>query len=273
MINNFKLYKLSNMHLKGYNPVNVGSHESDNDHSYGPAIRKYYLLHYVISGSVSFQKGDKHYEVGSGQCFIIRPDEITVYSASGHWHYVWIGFCAGEVPAFLKTLDIADAKDLEHIFLEIEANVDKYNAPSSKKGAREAYLSGKISEIMAMLELAYDKPAESDSELEIKKIKDYIDLRLSSDLKVGNIADTFNISAAHLSRKFKEIVGESPQNYIINARLKEAAGLMLVHGLSPTAASAAVGYSDIYLFSKMFKRRYGISPRKYKKEGSFVKNG
>ena len=267
MANEFKLYRLSNMHLKGYNPVNVGGHSSDSPHSYGPAVRGYYLVHYVVSGSVHFQKGSKTYEVGRGQCFLIRPDEITLYSASGRWHYVWIGFSASEVPAFLKSMDVLDAADLEHIFLDLEQNVERYNAPTCKKGAREAYLSGRISEIMATLELAYDKPAESDSEQEIKKIKNYIDMRLSSNLKIGSIADTFNISPAHLSRRFKETVGESPRDYIVNARLKQSAELMTEHGLSPTEAAAAVGYYDIYLFSKMFKRRYGISPRKYKQAG------
>jgi len=261
----FKRYKHQNLHLSPYNPLDIGRHDGINKHSFGPAVRQHWLIHYVFEGTVFFQKGESTYKVSSGECFIIRPNEVTYYENTAPWHYAWVGFSADYVPQCIKNNDVLDVAFLKSIFEELEANIDKYNGVFGNDGVREAYLVGKITEIMTLLELHYSRPAESRTESEIKKVKNYIDIRLSSNLKISEIAAEFHLDRAHLSRKFKEVVGESPQNYIVNARLSEAAKLMREHGLSPIDAATAVGYLDIYLFSKMFKRRFGVSPREYKK--------
>ena len=260
----FNRYKLQNMHLSSFNPKDVGRHDGSKIHSYGPAVRKYWLIHYVLSGEITFKKGEKVYTVKKGQCFIIRPDEISYYETSQNWYYVWIGFAGSNIPSCLKTNDVLEVGFLEDIFCNIEKNIDKYNGTFGENGVREAYLAGKICEMLSLLEMHFDRPKENAAETEMKKVKNYIDIRLSSNISVSDIADEFHINRAHLSRKFKEVIGESPQNYIVNARLCEAAKLMREHGLSPTEASVAVGYNDIYLFSKMFKKKYGVSPREYK---------
>ncbi|MBQ6892766.1 MAG: AraC family transcriptional regulator, partial [Clostridia bacterium] len=222
----FNRYKLQNRHLAGYNPRDVGRHDGNKTHAFGPAVRNYWLLHYVFEGNVTFQKGEKTYEVTKGQCFIIRPEEITYYRANPPWYYVWMGFSADDVPSCLKSNDVLDVPFLECVFSEIESNIDKYNGAFGNEGVREAYLCGKISEAMALLELHYSQPKESPAESEMNKVKNYIDVRLSSALSVSDIATEFHLDRAHLSRKFKEVIGMSPQNYIVNARLREAAKLM-----------------------------------------------
>ena len=260
----FKRYKLQNMHLSVYNPKDVGRHDGSKIHSYGPAVRKYWLIHYIFDGEVVFEKGENTYTVKKGQCFIIRPDEVTYYKTSENWYYVWIGFTLSSIPPCLKTNDVLDIGFLEEIFSDVEKNINKYNSKYGENGVREAYLAGKICEMVALLEMHFDRPKESASKSEMRKVKNYIDIRLASNLTVGAVADEFHIDRAHLSRKFKDVFGMSPQNYIVNTRLCEAAKLMKEHGFSPTNAANAVGYTDIYLFSKMFKKKYGVSPREYK---------
>jgi len=46
-------------------------------------------------------------------------------------------------------------------------------------------------------------------------------------------------------------------------RLQTAADLMIKPGKTPSVAASSVGYTDIYNFSKAFKKKYGLSPRKY----------
>ena len=68
-------------------------------HSYGPATRNHYLLHYVLSGTGALyadnSKGHTEtYHVKSGQGFIIFPGQITTYIADEKlpWEYTWIEF-------------------------------------------------------------------------------------------------------------------------------------------------------------------------------------
>lgn len=50
-------------------------------HSFGPAVRPHYLIHFILNGKGIFQKGDKTYHLETGQGFFIEPDELTFYQA------------------------------------------------------------------------------------------------------------------------------------------------------------------------------------------------
>ena len=57
------------------------------------------------------------------------------------------------------------------------------------------------------------------------------------------------------------------QDYLIDTRLSKAAEL-LVRGYTVAESAAIAGYSDSFNFSKMFKRRYGVSPSAYRAKNS-----
>lgn len=257
-------YSLRNLNLAGYNPVNAGYEICEPSHAFGPTTRNHVLLHYIVSGKGIFECGGKHYELSKGMCFIIRPNEVTYYKADDNdpWHYVWVGFTSSETPRFLLK-DVINASAAEELFCEIEKNRSLYNSEYGDGGVREAYLCGKIAEIVARLQISNSEKPFQNSEMEI--VKNYIDTSYETDIKIGQLAERFHFDSSYFSRAFKKAFGMSPQSYLVAKRLSEAARLMNEYAFSPTAAANAVGYSDIYLFSKMFKRHYGVSPRKYVK--------
>ena len=256
-------YSLRNLGLSGINPIDIGCERCSPSHSHGPAERKYVLIHYVKSGKGIFTRDGVTHEVKEGQCFVIRPNDITYYKADDEdpWYYIWIGFETGDLPRCLMS-DILDAQFAVEVFLELEENIEKYNGEYGDGGVREAYACGKISEIMARLQVSNSENMHENSEMEI--VKNYIDTSYETDIKIGALAAQFHFENSYFSRAFKKRFGTSPQNYLVEKRLSAAARLMRVYSFTPSAAACAVGYNDIYLFSKMFKRRYGVSPREYK---------
>ena len=75
-------------------------------HSFGPAVRPHYLIHFILNGKGIFQKGDKTYHLETGQGFFIEPDELTFYQADAKepWEYLWVGFNGTMVPELLKQI-------------------------------------------------------------------------------------------------------------------------------------------------------------------------
>ncbi|MEG2356974.1 MAG: AraC family ligand binding domain-containing protein, partial [Clostridia bacterium] len=61
--------------------IESGWENCKSGHSYGPAIRDHYLIHYVASGKGQFTAHGATYEIGAGQGFIIYPDQVTFYQA------------------------------------------------------------------------------------------------------------------------------------------------------------------------------------------------
>ena len=62
---------------------------------------------------------------------------------------------------------------------------------------------------------------------------------------------------------FRRQMGVSPHQYLMDVRLENAAALMAEHGYSVSEAALSAGYGNVYNFSKMFKKKYGVSPRQY----------
>ena len=97
------------------------------------------------------------------------------------------------------------------------------------------------------------------------KAKAYIDANYVNPITVETLADSLEINRSYFSTTFKREIGKSPQQYLVDVRLSKAAELMTEQGYSASAAALSSGYTDIFNFSKMFKRKYGLSPTAYAK--------
>lgn len=74
----------------------------------------------------------------------------------------------------------------------------------------------------------------------------------------------------YLCRLFRQEMNTTPHKYLANLRLEAAASMLRQGaGRSVTEIARACGYSDPLYFSRVFKKRYGVSPREYGKTAAF----
>ena len=106
-----------------------------------------------------------------------------------------------------------------------------------------------------------------------KKTGDYtnraiglIEQHYSGNITVQSIADTLNIDRSYFSNFFKKETGLSPKQYLINHRLSKALELLDKGKYTVSVVSASVGFSDLFTFSRCFKKHYGVSPSEYKRK-------
>ena len=84
-----------------------------------------------------------------------------------------------------------------------------------------------------------------------------------SDLTLDFLAESCNISKSYIHKLFRKEFGMTPFQYITRIRMNQAKTLLLE--MFPVGEVALmVGYSDIYQFSRAFKRFYKISPDKFR---------
>ena len=76
-------------------------------------------------------------------------------------------------------------------------------------------------------------------------------------------------SVSNLEKSFKKHLKASPVNYRHKIRIEHAKQL-LAGGYSVKETAEKVGYSDIYYFSRMFKKLSGTTPGKYAKENQSI---
>ena len=245
---------IDDLHLYDYNPINFGYEACESGHSYGPAVRTYWLLHFVSSGKGFFERnGEKHF-LSKGDLFIIPPLEETYYEAdqADPWTYTWIGFTTKREIFSGFRASVIHCPEAEHLFEEMKLC-------SRKSKGKTEFLVAKLWELIFIL--------SSDAEVQIgyvEKAIQYMKSEYMNSITISELATHLGIDRSYFSAIFKEQIGLPPGKYLTNLRLTYAAELLSKHGMSPTTAAFSCGYADIYHFSKAFKKEFGISPRAYK---------
>lgn len=244
---------ITNCGYGGLNPVQFGYEHCAPSHAYGPAVRTHWLLHYVVSGFGKFTRDGITHQIRPGHLFVIPPFQETYYEADHEkpWHYIWIGFTTKDSLPEILSQPVISCPDAGKIF-------DEMLSCSSMDGGKSAFLSGCLWKLMSRL-------LEQDSQT-----SDYIDKALSCmhseymyRITIQDIADRLGLDRSYFYSLFTQRMDISPSQYLINLRLTKAAELMIVHGEKPSVAAASVGYEDLFHFSKIFKKYYGMSPKKY----------
>jgi len=98
----------------------------------------------------------------------------------------------------------------------------------------------------------------------VSMTKRYIDEHFRESVSIQSIASVFGISDSHLRRCFKNEYGESPQEYLTNARMLSARKLLHSSSLPIRSIATACGFPDEFYFSKLFLKTTGMTPRDYR---------
>lgn len=84
-----------------------------------------------------------------------------------------------------------------------------------------------------------------------------------SMLSVDDVAEAMGYRRSIFFKKVKSLTGQTPADYIKTLRMNRAAELLKEENISVAEVCYQVGISDPHYFSKVFKQRFGISPKKY----------
>lgn len=87
---------------------------------------------------------------------------------------------------------------------------------------------------------------------------------------VDEMASEMNMSLSSFKRNFKTYYHCSPHEWVNNCRLQKAESLLMIRDYSVTDISFICGYDSLPTFMAQFKKKYGISPGRYRREKAVV---
>lgn len=96
------------------------------------------------------------------------------------------------------------------------------------------------------------------------KITQFIDRQFATRFRIDRLLERFEISPSRGNRTFRKIHGVSIQEYLILKRMEKAKELIEKTGESVKKVAQQVGYEDPFYFSRLFKKKYGLSPRDFR---------
>ncbi len=102
------------------------------------------------------------------------------------------------------------------------------------------------------------------SSKKLDSIANYIAAHYTEPLTLTVLAKHFKLSPSYIARMFRNELGIKPSAYIHQVKIAAAKALLLESDMSINEISEKLGYSDIYYFSKVFKRLIGSSPLQFR---------
>ena len=230
--------------------------------------RDVFILHYVVSGKGVFQGQpfDKTcaYLVVPGELEIISADENDPYES------YWIIFKGTLAPEIIKLCGLEKRcqvfpfdKNAECAEILHSALFDNY----ANDYAEAFTLQAAFNRLVA-IHTNENRVFSGSVNLTARDLAMIFEKNYQQDLKINELAENFHYSRNHLYSIFKSEYGVSPQDYLLNLRIEKAKQLLSREDVKFTVKEVAyaVGFRDQLYFSKLFKKRTGVSPLEFRNE-------
>jgi len=239
-------------------------------YQFGPAVRSYYLIHYIIDGKGEFTVNNRTYNLSAGQGFLIEPDYQTHYISNSvsPWSYIWVGFYGKNAKNILSSLGISQENP---IFSSTEKDnlvncvTDMLN--HNRSDLKDIYHNlGNLFHFLGIIaDSTRSLPLDNDNNHYVEEAIRYIQNRVSESLQVEDIANYLGLNRSYFSTYFKKQTGMSPLQYIQTFRLTKAEHMLVTTSLPVSSIACSCGYQKTESLIKIFKKHYGVSPARYRK--------
>lgn len=249
-----------------------GKEECLSGHAWGPGLRDCYIIHYVHEGSGRFRMDDRTYELTAGHGFLIPPETLVYYEADIDcpWTYSWIGFRGLHAKSLLQRANLSLMNPVFQSHSSVfQTCYDDLTEARSERGG-DVLIQSLIYRFMAELissspDSFLEPKISCPKEVYVRKAIEWIESSYSQKISVMDIARSVGLDRTYLSGLFKVQFGVSLQTFLLEYRMNRAAELLRNPDLTVSDVSRSVGYTDPFLFSKMFKKVIGQSPRASRK--------
>jgi two-component system response regulator YesN len=106
----------------------------------------------------------------------------------------------------------------------------------------------------------------------VQTTREYLENHYSKDISLEEVAAQVNISPQYFSKLIKKTTGFNFIDWLSTLRVKKAKELLSDPNLTVKEVCFMVGYKDPNYFSRIFKKRIGITPSEYIKHSSNLNN-
>ena len=225
-----------------------------------------YRIHIVTSGKATVKCGGKEFTVTRGSIFFAFPSIPISVRGSSDFKYMYISYFGIRAAYEMERIGISTQRPDFHGY----ENIIPIWERSIGADHKITDLSAEGTLLLSLCEIARDTGANPKVDITDEtvsafvKIKEYIDEHLFDEgLSTEKISNFFSYSTKYVSRLFIKYYQIGINEYVTTSRINEACLLMDGTRHSVSEIAKAVGFSDPLYFSKVFKKKIGISPKAY----------
>lgn len=240
--------------------------------SWRPPPLSDYDLWYVVAGSGELQLQDASYRLHKGSCALLRPgdrphaeqkpdDRLTV---------IFIHFTIERTepdegghsfqppPGYTEIEDVYTFEQLLNRSLEVLDRSERWH---------EVEFDCIMKQLFLQLYRANSDHRESSVSHKQRRVVERVSALIREEggrrIAHDKLAAEVELSPQYLSALFRKCTGVSLKQYITQVRLERAMHLLMETTMNVSQVAEALGYANVYLFSKQFKQKFGFPPSSF----------
>ena len=243
-----------------------------------PNGMKGYIMNLTVKGRGKIFSGDNEFIVEPGDLLLFPPEAVHYYGRaddSNEWYHRWVYFRPRaywadwlrwphevERVGHIKLADEQLANEFDSLLLNIE-ETHKEIRPMSEQLAMNL-LERLLIRCYEVSSLADHAPMDH----RILEACQILSASLSAEVSIEELAEQVFLSPSRLAHLFREQVGVSIVRWREDQRIIRAKLLLQTTPLPVAVIGQQTGYDDQLYFSRVFKKRVGVSPSEYRKSSS-----
>lgn len=243
---------------------------------------------YVLKGSIRLKVYHEEIELKQGNSVFLNCSVLHHITGNEGCHYhsyiippKMLSFFPGSAmetnvknitnnPSFTHYILMSSVPENQKFFRFLKELDELYFETSAVK-YREYSISTKLAQMW--LEFLNLIPSEfphlhSKNYTRIRTLVSFIHTNYSHPVTSSDIAAAAHISQTECVRCFQTCLGESPYQYLIKYRLHMSTSFLISTDRSITEIALSVGFHSTSSYIQYFKKQYGMTPMKYKKQFS-----
>lgn len=224
-----------------------------------------FLFAVILDGKGVLNYEGQHYQLEAGQCFFIDCRTTHSYQSDSQqpWELLWVHFNGCTTEEYYKLFLGQQQPVFQPVstvkFVSLLQELMRLNAETYAD--TEVLTSGLLANLLTMLLTVNSISEENDTALQskLKTVLAHIDANFTSDIRLDELAQRFDISKYYLTREFKRAYGETIFQHIISLRINYAKRLLRFTDKSVEEIAMLCGFKDQSYFSKQFKKAENVT--------------
>jgi len=228
------------------------------------------IIFYCCSGRGWYETSYGYFRVYPNQFFILPNNQTHRYGSDSDdpWSIYWIMF-SGKISEEITNMETIEHCFKPHTLLCPQKFFDLYEDMFEilSGGVTITNLLSANMNLWLILMQFMHQAIDRNKKLEftpIIEIINFMKMNIASKLTINEMARIISYSPSKFYRLFKSQTGYSPLDYFIHLKMQSACDYLNNSDLRIKEIAPLVGYEDQYLFTRIFTRIVGQSPRKYR---------
>lgn len=235
-----------------YSPFKAQSHRYD------------YSLVYVTEGVLELWFDGKHIQAKKGSFIIRKPEANGEYGTNcENLNYFWLNFTGSKAHELIEKMKLeCDTLYNIGVFEEIRNCFTKMAGEFTLNDS--LFFDTSVAILTETFALLSRKVNVTD--ISFMRSAEYIESHYNENIDVQYLASIEGLSVSHYRMLFKKRFNTTPNEYITMKRINSACFYLRYSKRSIERIAQIVGYNDTFYFSRVFKKKTGVSPSAYRRE-------